>query len=134
MARKIVMRSFRQSPSTNRSTHPRKLRRRSANGTTSTTTNSKRASATTSISELYAKPILTTGMSCARKAATSKMRDAQDGGMERGTAHDQVEISSNNELIVRLQHAMGNVRGGLLQNGLNYKWFKIRTTNNIDRF
>lgn len=52
----------------------------------------------------------------------------------KGARHDQVEISSNNELIVRLQHAMGNVRGGLLQNGLNYKWFKIRTTNNIDRF
>lgn len=51
----------------------------------------------------------------------------------RGARNDQIEINTNNNLIVRLQHAMNNVRIGLMQNGLNYKWFKIRTTNNIDR-
>lgn len=63
-----------------------------------------------------------------RKCETRRMAEW------RGARHDEIEINTNNNLIVRLQHAMNNVRIGLMQNGLNYKWFKIRTTNNIDRF
>ena len=51
-----------------------------------------------------------------------------------GARHDQLEINSNNDLMVRIQHAFMRIRNGLQQNGLNYQWFKIRTTNNIDKF
>jgi hypothetical protein len=52
----------------------------------------------------------------------------------RGERHEQAEISRNGEWIVRLQHSLTNIRISLLRMGLNYTWFKIRTTNGIDRF
>ncbi len=48
--------------------------------------------------------------------------------------YDQAEILRNNEKIVRLQHSLMNIRNRLLQLGYRYEWFKVRTTNNIDRF
>lgn len=51
-----------------------------------------------------------------------------------GARHDQAEISRNNDRIVRIQHSLMNIRNGLSRNGLTYEWFKVRTTNNIDRF
>lgn len=53
---------------------------------------------------------------------------------QRGARSDQVQIMKNNELEVRLQHALMKVRNGLAQNNLHYEWFKIRTTNGIDIF
>jgi len=51
-----------------------------------------------------------------------------------GARHDQSEINRNNDRIVRIQHSLMSIRNRLLQLGLNYEWFKVRTTNNIDRF
>ena len=53
---------------------------------------------------------------------------------QRGARNDQVKMMKNNQLEVRIQHAFGKVRGGLMQNNLHYDWFKIRTTNGIDVF
>lgn len=52
----------------------------------------------------------------------------------RGARNDQVELTKNNNLEVRIQHAFMKVRNGLMMNGLRYDWFKIRTTNGIDMF
>ena len=52
----------------------------------------------------------------------------------RGARNDQVEMTKNNNLEVRIQHAFMKVRNGLMMNGLRYDWFKIRTTNGIDQF
>jgi len=52
----------------------------------------------------------------------------------RGARNDQVEMTKNNNLEVRIQHAFMKVRNGLQMNGLRYDWFKIRTTNGIDLF
>lgn len=43
-------------------------------------------------------------------------------------------MTANTNLEVRIQHALMKVRGGLMQNGLRYDWFKVRTTNGIDTF
>lgn len=51
-----------------------------------------------------------------------------------GARYDQAEITRNNEWIVRLQHSLMNIKNRLPQMGLRYDWFKVRTTNNIDRF
>lgn len=52
----------------------------------------------------------------------------------RGAQHDQLEMSRNNQWILRLQHSLMNIRVRLMTMGLHYDWFKIRTTNGIDRF
>jgi hypothetical protein len=52
----------------------------------------------------------------------------------RGARNDQVEMTKNTNLEVRIQHAFMKVRNGLQMNGLRYDWFKIRTTNGIDLF
>jgi len=52
----------------------------------------------------------------------------------RGARNDQVELTKNSNLEVRIQHAFMNVRNGLMMNGLRYNWFKIRTTNGIDMY
>jgi hypothetical protein len=51
-----------------------------------------------------------------------------------GARNDQAEINHNTNVVVRIQHSFMKIRNGLSMNGLNYDWFKIRTTNNIDRF
>jgi hypothetical protein len=52
----------------------------------------------------------------------------------RGARNDQLEMAKNTNLEVRIQHAFMKVRNGLMQNGLRYDWFKVRTTNGIDTF
>lgn len=52
----------------------------------------------------------------------------------RGARNDQVEMTKNNNLEVRIQHAFMKVRNGLMMHGMRYDWFKIRTTNGIDQF
>jgi hypothetical protein len=52
----------------------------------------------------------------------------------RGARNDQLEMAKNSNLEVRIQHAFMKVRNGLMQNGLRYDWFKVRTTNGIDTF
>ncbi len=51
-----------------------------------------------------------------------------------GARHDQATINKNVMLEVRIQHAFMKVRNGLMRYNLHYDWFKIRTTNGIDRF
>jgi hypothetical protein len=53
---------------------------------------------------------------------------------QRGARSDQVQMSKNSQLEVRIQHAFMKVRNGLQMNNLHYEWFKIRTTNGIDLF
>jgi len=53
---------------------------------------------------------------------------------QRGARNDMNQMTKNSQLSVRIQHAFTNVRNGLNMNNLHYEWFKIRTTNNIDRF
>ena len=60
----------------------------------------------------------------------AKRQRAEQGGARL----DQSQIESNNQLMVRIQHSFMKIRNGLNQNGLQYEWFKVRTTNNIDRF
>lgn len=48
--------------------------------------------------------------------------------------YDQADIARTGQWIVRLQHSLTNIRNRLLLMGLRYDWFKVRTTNNIDRF
>jgi hypothetical protein len=52
----------------------------------------------------------------------------------RGARNDQLEMTKNTNLEVRIQHAFMKVRNGLMQNSLHYDWFKVRTTNGIDTF
>jgi hypothetical protein len=52
----------------------------------------------------------------------------------RGARSDQLELTKNSNLEVRIQHAFMKVRNGLMMSGLHYDWFKIRTTNGIDQF
>ncbi|MCU1270434.1 MAG: hypothetical protein JWN74_1728 [Acidobacteriaceae bacterium] len=52
----------------------------------------------------------------------------------KGARYDQADIARTGQWIVRLQHSLSNVRNRLLQMGFRYDWFKVRTTNNIDRF
>jgi hypothetical protein len=53
---------------------------------------------------------------------------------QRGARSDQVKMTKNNQLEVRIQHVFMKVRNGLCMNNLHYDWFKIRTTNGIDLF
>lgn len=52
----------------------------------------------------------------------------------RGARIDQMEMTKNSNLEVRIQHAFMKVRNGLMKNGLRYDWFRVRTTNGIDVF
>lgn len=51
-----------------------------------------------------------------------------------GAQFDQITLARNGEQIVRLQHSLMNIRNHLGTMGLRYDWFKVRTSNNIDRF
>ena len=53
---------------------------------------------------------------------------------QRGAQSDQVEMTKNVNLEVRLQHVFMKVRNGMMQHGLRYDWFLVRTTNGIDKF
>ncbi len=52
----------------------------------------------------------------------------------RGARIDQMEMTRNSNLEVRIQHAFLKIRNGLMKNGLHYDWFRVRTTNGIDIF
>lgn len=50
-----------------------------------------------------------------------------------GARYDQSQIAQNSAVIVHLQHSLVSIRNHLIQIGLHYDWFKVRTTNNIDK-
>jgi hypothetical protein len=53
---------------------------------------------------------------------------------QRGARNDQIQMTKNTNLEVRIQHAFMKVRNGLMKDSLRYAWFKVRTTNGIDSF
>lgn len=53
---------------------------------------------------------------------------------QRGARHDQVEMSKDINLESRIQQAFMRIRNALFVNNLRYEWFKVRTTNGVDRF
>jgi len=53
---------------------------------------------------------------------------------QRGARNDQIQMTKNTNLEVRIQHAFMKVRNGLTKDRLRYDWFKVRTTNGIDSF
>ena len=53
---------------------------------------------------------------------------------QRGARNDQIQMTKNTNLEVRIQHAFMKVRNGLMKDTLRYAWFKVRTTNGIDSF
>jgi hypothetical protein len=68
--------------------------------------------------------------------SSNDYRECQERQMAEmnGAQHDEEQIKRNNDRIVRIQHSLLNIRNRLFQMGLHYDWFKVRTTNNIDRF
>lgn len=53
---------------------------------------------------------------------------------QRGARNDQIQLSRNLNLESRVQQAFMKVRNALMMNNLRYEWFKVRTTNGIDKF
>ena len=53
---------------------------------------------------------------------------------QRGAQHDQVQMATNLNLESRIQQAFMRIRNALFVNNLRYEWFKVRTTNGVDRF
>jgi hypothetical protein len=51
-----------------------------------------------------------------------------------GARHDQTTMSGNSARVVRIQHAFMKIRGDIMRCNLRYDWFKIRTTNGIDKY
>lgn len=53
---------------------------------------------------------------------------------QRGARHDQVQMAEDLNVESRIQQAFMRVRNALSVNNLRYEWFKVRTTNGVDRF
>jgi hypothetical protein len=53
---------------------------------------------------------------------------------QRGAQHDQVQMAEDFNIESRIQQAFMRIRNALCVNNLRYDWFKVRTTNGIDRF
>lgn len=53
---------------------------------------------------------------------------------QRGARSDQIQMAKNLNVESRIQQAFIRIRNALMMNNLRYDWFKVRTTNGIDRF
>jgi hypothetical protein len=53
---------------------------------------------------------------------------------QRGARNDQVQIAKNFNVESRIQQAFMRIRNALMMNNLRYDWFKVRTTNGVDKF
>jgi hypothetical protein len=53
---------------------------------------------------------------------------------QRGARNDQIQIAKNFNVESRVQQAFMRIRNALLMNNLRYDWFKVRTTNGVDKF
>ena len=53
---------------------------------------------------------------------------------QRGARSDQIQIAKNLNVESRIQQAFMRIRNALVMNNLRYDWFKVRTTNGVDRF
>lgn len=74
------------------------------------------------------------GYELCQESQDSEQCHARQMAELRGARIDQMEMTKNNNLEVRIQHAFMKVRNGLIKNGLHYDWFRVRTTNGIDIF
>ena len=75
---------------------------------------------------------LTNGYALCQESQDYQQCQSRQVAEQRGAQSDSQQIMKNNNLSVRIQHSFMKVRNGLMMNNLQYKWFKIRTTNNID--
>jgi len=53
---------------------------------------------------------------------------------QRGARNDQIQIAKNFNVESRIQQAFMRIRNALMMNNLRYDWFKVRTTNGVDKF
>jgi len=53
---------------------------------------------------------------------------------QRGARHDQVQMAGDLNVESRVQQAFMRIRNALFVHNLRYEWFKVRTTNGVDRF
>jgi hypothetical protein len=53
---------------------------------------------------------------------------------QRGARNDQIQIAKNLNAESRIQQAFMRIRNALMMNNLRYDWFKVRTTNGVDKF
>jgi len=53
---------------------------------------------------------------------------------QRGARSDQIQISKNLNVESRIQQAFMRIRNALMMNNFRYDWFKVRTTNGVDKF
>lgn len=53
---------------------------------------------------------------------------------QRGARNDQVQIAKNLNVESRIQQSFMRIRNALMTKNLRYDWFKVRTTNGVDRF
>ncbi len=53
---------------------------------------------------------------------------------QRGARSDQIQIAKNFNVESRIQQAFMKIRNTLMMNNLRYDWFKVRTTNGVDKF
>jgi hypothetical protein len=53
---------------------------------------------------------------------------------QRGARNDQIQIAKNFNVESRIQQAFMGIRNALMMKNLRYDWFKVRTTNGVDKF
>jgi hypothetical protein len=53
---------------------------------------------------------------------------------QRGARSDQIQMAKNLNVESRIQQAFMRIRNALIAKNLRYDWFKVRTTNGVDRF
>lgn len=53
---------------------------------------------------------------------------------QRGARNDQIQMAKNFNIESRIQQAFMRVRNALMMSNLRYDWFKVRTTNGVDKF
>jgi hypothetical protein len=53
---------------------------------------------------------------------------------QRGARNDQIQIAKNFNVESRIQQAFMRIRKALMMSNLRYDWFKVRTTNGVDKF
>jgi hypothetical protein len=53
---------------------------------------------------------------------------------QRGARNDQIQMAKNFNVESRIQQAFMRIRSALMMNNLGYDWFKVRTTNGVDKF
>jgi hypothetical protein len=53
---------------------------------------------------------------------------------QRGARSDQIQMTKNLNVESRIQQAFMRIRNALMMKNLRYDWFKVRTTNGVDRF